>query len=64
MLKKVEGHKAYNKDVSNANVVNVDDLAYQARLKVKERAKRLDKLEDDMTEIKHLLDVIITRINI
>ncbi|HHA18295.1 MAG TPA: hypothetical protein ENK70_01140 [Methylophaga sp.] len=64
MLEKVEGHKAYNKDVKTANIVNVDDSAYNARLKIKERANRFDKLEDDITEIKHLLDAIITRINI
>lgn len=63
-MDKVEGYKAYEKDTKTGNIVNVDKSAYEARLKAKQRVERLDKIEDDVKDIKNLLQELLARTDI
>lgn len=61
----VEDNRTYKKNPARGTVVNTDNHAYNARRKKiqaeRVREQRLDKLENDVTEIKDLLKQLVER---
>jgi hypothetical protein len=64
--KKVEGHSDLIRDLENNAVINTDKTAYQnyvqlREMKLKEK-QRLDKLENEVGEIKSLLQKLVDKL--
>lgn len=64
--KKVEGHSDLIRDLENNAVINTDKTAYQnyvqlREIKLKEK-QRLDKLENEVGEIKSLLQKLVDKL--
>jgi len=66
MHKKVEGHSDLVRDMENGAIINTDSAAYQNYIlmknqKLKEK-ERLDKLENEVGEIKSLLQKLVDKL--
>ena len=64
--KKVEGHSDLIRDLETNAVINTNKTAYQDYLKMREEKlkekQRLDKLENEMGEIKSLLQKLVDKL--
>ena len=66
MYKKVEGHSNLVRDMESGAIVNSDTTSYQNYITMREQKlnekNRIDKLEDDVTELKSLLKELINKL--
>ena len=64
--KKVEGHPGLIRDLDSTAVINNDKTAYQNYLQMREQKlkelERLDKLENEVGEIKSLLQKLVDKL--
>jgi hypothetical protein len=64
--KKVEGHSDLVRDLGNGAVINNDRTAYQNYVSLREQKlkekERLDKLENEVGEIKSLLQKLVDKL--
>ena len=64
--KKVEGHSDLIRDLETNAVINTNKTAYQDYLKMREQKlnekQRLDKLENEVGEIKSLLQKLVDKL--
>ena len=64
--KKVEGHSDLVRDLSSGAVINNDKTAYQNYVSLREQKlkekERLDKLENEVGEIKSLLQKLVDKL--
>ena len=64
--KKVEGHPGLIRDLESNAVINNDKSAYQNYIQLREQKlrekERLDKLENEMGEIKSLLQKLVDKL--
>ena len=64
--KKVEGHSDLVRDLSSGAVINNDRTAYQNYVLLREQKlrekERLDKLENEVGEIKSLLQKLVDKL--
>jgi len=64
--KKVEGHSDLIRDLENNAVINTDKIAYQNYIQLREQKlkekQRLDKLENEVSEIKSLLQKLVDKL--
>jgi cell division protein FtsB len=64
--KKVEGHSDLIRDLENNAVINTDKSAYQNYIQLREQKlkekQRLDKLENEVSEIKSLLQKLVDKL--
>jgi hypothetical protein len=64
--KKVEGHSDLIRDLETNAVINTNKTAYQDYLKMREEKlkekQRLDKLENEVGEIKSLLQKLVDKL--
>jgi len=65
-FKKVEGHSDLIRDLETNAVINTNKTAYQDYLKMREKKlnekQRLDKLENEVGEIKSLLQKLVDKL--
>jgi len=65
-FKKVEGHSDLIRDLETNAVINTNKTAYQDYLKMREQKlneiQRLDKLENEVGEIKSLLQKLVDKL--
>ena len=65
-FKKVEGHSDLIRDLETNAVINTNKTAYQDYLKMREEKlkekQRLDKLENEVGEIKSLLQKLVDKL--
>ena len=65
-FKKVEGHSDIIRDLETNAVINTNKTAYQDYLKMREQKlneiQRLDKLENEVGEIKSLLQKLVDKL--
>lgn len=66
MYKKVEGHSNLVRDMESGAIINSDTTSYQNYIAMREQKlsekNRIDKLEDDVTELKSLLKELINKL--
>jgi len=64
--KKVEGHPGLIRDLESNAVINNDTAAYQNYIQIREQKlkekERLDKLENEVGEIKSLLQKLVDKL--
>ena len=64
--KKVEGHPGLIRDLESNAVINNDKIAYQNYVQLREQKlrekERLDKLENEVGEIKSLLQKLVDKL--
>ena len=64
--KKVEGHPGLIRDLESNAVINKDKSAYQNYIQLREQKlkekERLDKLENEVGEIKSLLQKLVDKL--
>jgi len=64
--KKVEGHPGLVRDLESNAVINNDKTAYQNYIQLREQKlrekERLDKLENEVGEIKSLLQKLVDKL--
>lgn len=64
--KKVEGHSDLIRDMDNGAIVNNDNTAYQNYIQLKNQKlkekERLDNLENEVGEIKSLLQKLVDKL--
>ena len=64
--KKVEGHPGLLRDLESNAVINNDKTAYQNYIQLREQKlrekERLDKLENEVGEIKSLLQKLVDKL--
>ena len=65
-FKKVEGHPGLIRDLESNAVINNDTTAYQNYIQLREQKlkekERLDKLENEVGEIKSLLQKLVDKL--
>jgi len=65
-FKKVEGHPGLIRDLESNAVINNDKSAYQNYMQLREQKlkekERLDKLENEVGEIKSLLQKLVDKL--
>tara|TARA_B110000858_G_scaffold123771_1_gene141125 strand:+ start:2325 stop:2531 length:207 start_codon:yes stop_codon:yes gene_type:complete len=59
----IEDHPALVKDVQNGAIINIDDNAYEAALKRKERGKQNVKMRKDIDELKSMMELILKKLD-
>ena len=62
-LLKVKDHDNLAKDTRSKAVISTDEVGYRAALIAKERRKKLDKLENDVSDLKNMLSMIIQKLD-
>jgi len=64
--KKVEGHPGLIRDLETNAIINSDKSAYQSYIQLREQKlkekERLDKLENEVGEIKSLLQKLVDKL--
>lgn len=62
LLKVKDDHKLSRDTRSNA-IISTDESAYQAALLRKKKSKRIDKMEDDINQLKTLMQTLIEKLD-
>lgn len=60
---KVEDFPSLIKDNKSKAIISVDDRAYQAALVRKNRAKKMEKMEEDISELKTMMAILIQKLD-
>jgi hypothetical protein len=60
---KVEDHSSLVKDTNSKAILSVDDRAYQAALIRKNKSKRFQQMENDISELKTLMSTLIHKLD-
>ena len=59
----IEDHPEYIKDTNNGAIINIDNSAYEAALKRKERGKQNIKMREDIDELKSMMELILKKLD-
>ena len=59
----IEDHPEYVKDNNNGAIINIDNSAYEAALKRKERGKQNIKMREDIDELKSMMELILKKLD-
>jgi hypothetical protein len=59
----IEDHPALVKDTRQGAIINIDDNAYEAALKRKERGKQNIKMRKDIDELKTMMELILKKLD-
>ena len=59
----IEDHPEYVKDSNSGAIINIDNNAYEAALKRKERGKQNVRMREDIDELKSMMELILKKLD-
>ena len=59
----IENYPEYVKDSNSGAIINIDNSAYEAALKRKERRKQNIKMREDIDELKSMMELILKKLD-
>ncbi len=59
----IEDHPEYVKDSRCGAIINIDNSAYEAALKRKERGKQNIRMREDIDELKSMMELILKKLD-
>jgi len=60
---KIEDRDSLIKDMKTSSIISIDESAYEAALHRKNRAKRFQQMEKDVSELKILMSTLIQKLD-